>query len=248
MKSIYFLPHYDDEVFAIPKIRWDILNGRAPIFIYFMASPMRAKESTYFLDKLGVSKDSIIFLGEKLQVTDGELLNYLPRFYTELSSLFESNSNEIEIICPAYEGGHQDHDAISLLGRALSKKWNCNFLEVFLYHGYGMYGKLYRVSSHLHAENKKTYNYSLKDWLTLLKVPFVYKSQFSAMIGLWPFLILKSIYSPLVLRENLSDSLVNIGHDEVPMYERWGRMTEKQFLEKAKTFHEFASILKFKKT
>jgi hypothetical protein len=244
MKSLYFLPHYDDEVFAIPKIRDDIANGNTPVFIFFMSSTLRSLESLKLLSSLGVSRDNVILLGEKLNVPDGSLLNFLPNFYQELLKFFETKNNDIEIICPAYEGGHHDHDAISLLGRALANKWNCMLLEFFLYHGYGTRGKIYFVSSYLFSEQKINFRYSLKDWLALLKVPMIYKSQMSAMLGLWPFLILQSIFKPLVLRVSTGQSLMINMHSQVPLYERWGRTTEKQFLETAKGFQEIAPILK----
>jgi hypothetical protein len=245
MKTLYFLPHFDDEVFVIPKIRKDILSGKSPFFIFFMSSNIRANESVVFLKKLGVKKENIIFIGEKFNALDGVLLNYLPMFYSELSLIFDQIS-DMEIVCPAYEGGHQDHDAISLLGRALAKRWRAVFLEFFLYHGYGTKGRFYLVASPLPGKLLKKYRYTLTDWLQLLKVPIVYKSQKMSMLGLWPIIILKAIFTPLVLREILPDSFIVDRHVEVPLYERWRRVTQEEFVDKIKGFQEIDSFTKSK--
>ena len=242
MKSIYLLPHYDDEIFVIPKIRQDLASGHSPLFVFFMSSPLRSNESIKFLGKLGVAKESIILLGEKFQVPDGSLLNFLPQFYTELLSQVGGEEKMVEIICPAFEGGHHDHDAISLLGRALANSWSCEILEFFLYHGYGTKGKIYRVASPLFAEKKKTYRYSFEDRVRLLGVPFTYISQLKSMLGLWPFLVVKSILKPLVFRVSSGHSLMIDSHGETPSYERWGRITEKQFIETAMRFCEITPI------
>jgi hypothetical protein len=166
-------------------------------------------------------------------------------FYSELSLIFDQIS-DMEIVCPAYEGGHQDHDAISLLGRALAKRWRAVFLEFFLYHGYGTKGRFYLVASPLPGKLLKKYRYTLTDWLQLLKVPIVYKSQKMSMLGLWPIIILKAIFTPLVLREILPDSFIVDRHVEVPLYERWRRVTQEEFVDKIKGFQEIDSFTKSK--
>lgn len=244
MKTLYFLPHHDDEVFVIPKIRVDVENGKSPLFIFFMSSDTRAKESLNFLTGLGIPEKNIILLGNKFHAQDGSLLNYLSKYYEELSLMFNQQIGQLEIVCPAYEGGHQDHDAISLLARALAKKWNAPLVEFFLYHGYGTFGKLYYVGAHFMAKKKQSFKYNFRDYINLFKVPFIYKSQKGALLGLWPFLVFKSIFSKLVLRVIDQNSLGVTKHTQVPLYERWGRTTETQFLTTAKSFQDISPVLK----
>lgn len=243
MKPLYFLPHYDDEIFVIPKISKDIAEGRSPVLIFFMSSSLRLAESVRFLKSLGVKEENIIFLGENLQAPDGDLLRFLPKFHAQVTNIFGHEKDHIEIVCPAYEGGHHDHDTISLLARVLAYEWGGTIQEFFLYHGHGTIGKIYRVSSRLGPGHKKNYTYTLKDYLALLKVPFIYKSQMSAMVGLWPFLFVKSIFSPLKTRLVSGDLLKISKHNHTPLYERWKRTTEKQFLETAKGFQEVVPVL-----
>ena len=245
MKTLYFLPHFDDEIFIIPKIRQDLEKGHSPLFIFFMSSNSRYLESLSLLKTMGISEENIFLIGENYNAHDGKLLKYLPEFYRELCLKFIEDKNNIEIVCPAYEGGHQDHDAISLLARAMAYKWNVKILEFFLYHGYGTRGKLYFVSSHFRALERLDYKYHLKDYLLLLKTPFIYKSQKTAFLGLWPFLMIKSFFFPLVLRVQSKESLIVTKHLEVPLYERWGRITEEQFLATVKGFENISPVLEF---
>ncbi|MBC7458139.1 MAG: hypothetical protein H7235_07665, partial [Bdellovibrionaceae bacterium] len=140
MTIIYLLPHFDDEIFIIPKIRTDREHGHSQLFIFFMSSPLRAKESLRFLQKLGIATEKVLLMGDKFAANDGQLLNYFNEFYSAMISLTQIHNDDIEIVCPAFEGGHHDHDAISILGRALAKSWQCNLFEFYLYHGYGTQG------------------------------------------------------------------------------------------------------------
>ncbi len=238
VKTIYFLPHFDDEIFIIPKINRDRINKNTQFFFFFMNSTMRFQESLLFLNKLKISKENVICLGDKLDSPDGSLIDYLESFYLEIAARFDNSEEKIEIVSPAFEGGHNDHDAIAMLAQALGKKWKCQVFEFYLYHGYGTRGKFYRVSSPVNFVKLKKIKYQMNDWLLLLQVPFIFKSQPKALLGLWPFLVLKSLFFPLALNQISPDCEPDYIHKVKPLYERWGRITEVVFQERFKKFQK----------
>ncbi|HEY8270711.1 MAG TPA: PIG-L family deacetylase, partial [Pseudobdellovibrionaceae bacterium] len=134
--AAYILPHQDDESFLIPKIRSDIADEAEPIFYFLTKSAIseemastRQSESKEFLSLLGVKEKNILFLGQTHSILDGTVVDHLSLLKTKLSILIQkhidsTNATSIEIICPAFEGGHHDHDAAFILSRALAKQFN----------------------------------------------------------------------------------------------------------------------------
>jgi LmbE family N-acetylglucosaminyl deacetylase len=81
----------------------------------------RDNESRVCLMRLGVEEEQIIFLGTESRIPDGHLVNHLEQCFW---SLVEKTKNHAfaEIYTPAWEGGHQDHDAAFLIGLALARR------------------------------------------------------------------------------------------------------------------------------
>lgn len=227
---VYILPHYDDEIFVIPKIRSDLKNKHSLKFFFLMNSSLRLRESVKFLGYLGVSKDHIFSIGEKLGTEDGSVYLHLEIIFQELCNYLKSIDPIDEFVCTAYEGGHQDHDAASILTRTLAKKFNSKILEFYLYNGYGTKGKFYRVAHPINLILAHKISYTLMDYFALTYVSLVYKTQLSSMLGLLPFLFLRSLFGPLVLNVLDNSQLEIIDHMESPLYERWGRIMRKDFI------------------
>lgn len=234
---IYILPHHDDEMFVIPKINKDLQDGHHLKFFFLMKSELRMKESQIFLTALGVKNEDIISIGKKFDVKDGVVHLSLENIYNDLYTTLSNLENVDEIVCTAYEGGHNDHDVAAILSRALAKKINVKVLEFYLYNGYGTFGKIYKVASPGRLTKKLTYRYRLNDFMAFLKAPFVFVSQISAMLGLWPFLFLKIIFlRPLTLNVLNPEQLKVSEHIDVPLYERWGRIEQSDLLAEVKQF------------
>jgi hypothetical protein len=205
-----------------------------------MNSKKRLPESIYFLKRIiGINETDISVLKLNWPLLDSEIYKYIKEIYEELCVNFKDID---EIITTAYEGGHQDHDAASVVGRALANKLGISLSEFFLYNGHRTFRKLYRVSSPFHCINEKKIKYTLQDLIHLVKSPFIYRTQWSTMLGLWPFLFMKAFFSPLVLRILSGDALKIPTIKEVPMYERWDRITYNDFNQALKRGVEDKSI------
>ncbi len=238
-RIVYLLPHQDDEVFLIPKIRSDLALAEQVLFFFLTESHLseqlterRIKESQCFLKHLKVEESQIYNIGKILHIADGKLHQSLNAATALIKEILLKTSNEqeaqITLVSPAFEGGHQDHDAAFVLAQRLNQKWPGPLLEYFMYHGYGTRGKMYKVAAPLSAQAVVKFKYKIEDYWLLLRVPLFYPSQGKAMLGLWPFLLMKSLYQPLTFR--LSERGQHLEHEEVPMYERWGRLTYGEFM------------------
>ena len=226
---IYLLPHYDDEMFVIPKIVTDLKNNYELKFFFLMKSEQRLKESQKYLTRLGVYKENIITIGEILDVEDGFIHLKIESIYTILVSYLEKYSNIDEIVSTAYEGGHNDHDMASLIARCLAQKFKIKFMEFYLYNGNSTRGKFYQVASPIQISKIITIKYSLRDFLTIIIAPIFYKSQMNAMLGLWPFLLFKILLKkPLTLNVVETHELFILANIEIPLYERWGRISQSE--------------------
>jgi hypothetical protein len=228
--TIYLFPHHDDEIFVIPKIRQDVSAGRN-IRIYFLTSSIiRAEESRKFLVRLGVDQRNIVILGASYGCEDNFVIKSIASVFNKIKEELRNVTSEYEFVCTAYEGGHQDHDANSLLARALAKTFNGSIVEYFLYHGYKTQGRLYHVADALAGGEVIDIKYSWADVKNLFMAPLFYKSQIKAILGLWPFLLIKALVKPLKLRKVSAPYFRSLHHERIPMYERWNRMTHRQFL------------------
>ena len=240
---IYILPHFDDEIFVIPKITRDIKDGHNLKFYFLMKSHERIKESKNFLHTLGVKSSDIESVGDKLNIFDGTIHLHLDKLFQELFSKLNEQQQISEFVCTAYEGGHQDHDAASLLTRSLALKFQSRVLEYYLYNGSGKRGKLYNVAFPINLIKPLFINYSLGNLMSLSKVPLFYRSQAKAMLGLLPFLLFKAVFFRKLILNSLEFNQLNI-HDHLttPMYERWNRITLDEFKMANKNFIKMHSI------
>jgi hypothetical protein len=228
---LYILPHYDDEIFVIPKITSDLREGKEILFLFLMNSKKRHEESKKFLNFIGVANKNILVLDKKLHITDGKMHLDIFKIYNEVNSVVKTLGRVDEIICTAYEGGHNDHDVTSLISRKIAEKCNCRLFEFFLYNGEKTRGKNYNVSYPVNLSKAVKYSYTFKNFLSVLVAPVFYISQFRSMLGLWPFLVFKIISNKsLILNELDFEALSNFTLANIPLYERWDRVSYIEFI------------------
>ena len=231
-KILYIFPHYDDEIFVIPKLKNDIANGCDVKIVFLMDSLERSQESLFFLKKIiGINEVSVSTLRLSSTILDGEIYKYIKEIY---QALFDNYKDINEIVTTAYEGGHQDHDTASIVGRALANDFGISLSEFFLYNGHKTLGKFYKVANPFYCNIESKTSYTFNDLINLVCVPFIYKTQWKTMLGLWPFLFLKAIIFPLTLNTLSKKSLKIPKYNEVPMYERWKRITYDDFIKVVK--------------
>lgn len=127
MTTVFLFAHQDDEIGAFQAIRDALAQGERTVCVYVtdgawdvVSADRRNTESSIVLQRLGVAPDNIVFLGSLHGIANGRLVESLDRALQHLRSLFAQLGDVDRIIMHAWEGGHQDHDAVHLLGLALA--------------------------------------------------------------------------------------------------------------------------------
>jgi len=246
---VFLLPHQDDEAPVFREIEQLALK-RAPLAIVYLTSGAstgepelrRTAESLYVLGQLGVPREAIRFLGSELKVPDGKLMAHLDRLHQALEHMIQSNGGLASIHMPAWEGGHQDHDASHILGLALADKHAAlsHAYQFPSYHGCGLPGSFYRVLNPL-RNNGATIETRLS-WpqrFRYLRHLAHYRSQTMTWIGLGPFYLLHYLWSGTQVRQPVSVRRVFERPHEGPMlYERRKFSRYERFQELAGAFRD----------
>lgn len=194
--AIFLFPHPDDEFAVSALIRDKTQTGQRVLCIYLtdggfggQSAQRREFETLKALELAGVAAGDALFLGRELQIPDGRLHLHLERVFTALLGLMPACS---DLFCPAWEGGHQDHDAAHLIALAMQQASGIEQVFQFsLYHGAGLPGPLFRVMDPL-PENGPTQDRltSLRERLWHLRFCLSYPSQWKTWLGIFPFVAL----------------------------------------------------------
>jgi LmbE family N-acetylglucosaminyl deacetylase len=125
--SLYLFSHQDDEIGVMHDIVTARARGERAVCVFLtdgawggVNSATRNAESLRVLSRLGVAREDILFLGESAGISDGRLVECLEAAGRELARIAASLGPFRRVITHAWEGGHHDHDAAHLLGRALA--------------------------------------------------------------------------------------------------------------------------------
>jgi hypothetical protein len=113
----------------------------------------RNAESRRVLARLGVAAHDIAFPGQALGIADGCLPLRLSSAHAWLGEWLERHAAPAGLHIPAWEGGHQDHDALHAvaLEQAAARGLLASTWQYPLYHGAGWPGALPRVLAPLPA-------------------------------------------------------------------------------------------------
>ncbi len=120
--DLFLFPHQDDEYFVAPRLARHPSRARC-VFLttgdfHGTRAAVRNAESLRALRSLGITDGRTVFAGEELGVADNDLAAHLPAVFAWLKA--EQSAGVENVIVPAWEGGHPDHDAACLLGHALA--------------------------------------------------------------------------------------------------------------------------------
>jgi len=195
-KSIFLLAHQDDEI-GISKVLSNELESDNEVICIFITdggekSDIRNQESLYVLGKIGVNLDNIIFLGKELNFKDGALSKSSRSLKDWLSRYIKKNSPVSSIYVPAYEGGHQDHDALHVAALNASHENGLvdNMFQFPLYNRYKCIGPFFCVMRPLPSNGKIIkINMTIRDRIKTLFYCLKYPSQLKTWIILFPFFI-----------------------------------------------------------
>jgi len=187
--------HPDDEFAVFPWLRAAINAGR-PVDVAWLTDGgwggqdvgRRRRESIAVLSKLGIKVQHMHFLGEAWGIADGELYRRLDEVIPRLHATLGATARHADLLIPAWEGGHHDHDACHLVGIFLAKAEGANASQYSLYHGEALSGPWFKVLSPL-PENgvAETITTSLWERLGHAARCLRYRSQWKSFLGLMPF-------------------------------------------------------------
>lgn len=223
MSVVFFFAHQDDEFGVFSSIENHLSNKDEIYCIYLTdggatAEPeVRNKESLSVLTELGVPKENVMFLGEKLNLHDGRLHENIEVLHGWLNKFFETNSNIQSCYIPALEGGHPDHD---ILHTAAVISLN-NFEKIAIALQYPLYNSLnvkspfFNVLTPIPANGPVSWHsLTFSQRCRYFRYCFRYKSQWKSWIGLAPFVFLHLLWhGKYFLQEVSLDRLGQRPHD-----------------------------------
>lgn len=227
---LFLLPHQDDETPVLLEIERLARAGEPLCIVYLTtgqrngnACPVRNRESLEVLATLGVPSESLWFLGAELQIPDGQLQMHLSPAWESLQRRF-SDTPPQSLHMPAWEGGHQDHDAAHLLAVTLAQQWGRlqESWQFPYYHGHKLIGILFKVLDPLAANGA-----AISDPIPFatrwryLRLLLNYKSQRLSWVGLGPFFALHYAFYGTQVRQPVS--VARLGekpHPGAMLYER----------------------------
>ncbi len=121
--AIFLLAHQDDEFGVFFAIEQSVRRGAHVHCLYLTdgvygghRSDRREAESRRVLRRLGVREANMHFIGGRAGFRDGELHTRLDDAFIAVAAILDPHPRIDAIYMHAWEGGHQDHDAVHLIG------------------------------------------------------------------------------------------------------------------------------------
>ena len=189
---VALLAHPDDEFAIFPWLLAALRDGRDVRCVWLTSGgwggqsvERRRNESIAVLTGLGLAPSSLYFLGEEMEIPDGDLYLHLDDVVERLKHTVPTES---ELLVPAWEGGHHDHDAAHLIGIGLATHLSLVLRQYPLYQGEGLKGPWFKVLSPLPANGPIQFAVtSLAERLRYVRLCLSYRSQWKSFLGLLPF-------------------------------------------------------------
>ena len=196
-KAIFLFAHQDDEVGITKVILNELADDNEVICIFITdggkKNEIRNQESISVLVKIGVNKKNIYFLGKEFKFKDGMLSKKIKDLQAWISKYIKDNNHISSMYVTAYEGGHQDHDALHVATvKAAYENGVIDSLYQFpLYNRYKCIGPFFSVMKPLSANGKVIkINMTIKERVQALFYCLQYSSQLKTWIGLFPFFLI----------------------------------------------------------
>lgn len=248
--NAFIFAHQDDEAAIFWEIEKSCAEGFLPIIFYLTSgtpnganSSIRNVESLNVLAKFGIESNQVFFLGSEYAIPDGQLIEHLKVAYDEVLNVINKLGLPHYLYFLAWEGGHQDHDAVHLIGVSIAKKinrveWSYQFP---LYSGKGLPNILFRLFSPLEQNGKVLIKpIPFKRRIFYIKNIFGYPSQWKTWVGLLPFYLIHHLLMGRQVLQKVSEYRIESKpHDGALLYERRGSYNWDSFLRnKNKFFNE----------
>lgn len=229
--SLFLFAHQDDEFAVYQTIVDELENGHRVCCAYLttgvksgQSAQCRNDESVAVLTRIGVSSDDVYFVGETLGIHDGTLPDRLTTAVEWFIKWLSGHPLVHNVFVPAWEGGHQDHDALHALAvlGALQLGIVSRVAQFPLYNGYRCRGPLFRVLSpldHNGAIHRK--RIPLMNRIRFVRHCLRYRSQAKSWVGLFPFVLLHYLVNGTEATQPvLVDRILERPHDGALYYER----------------------------
>jgi len=192
--ALFFFAHQDDEFAILETLSKEISKGNNVICVYLTDGGVKAEErnaeSLRVLERIGIHPKQVLFKGQMLGIKDGELVNHLNAAKDCLLPYLKSLGDIERIYVPAWEGGHQDHDALHALVVTLFEYLGMleRVRQFSLYNSFKCKGPFFRVMQPLKDNGKvMVYELSIVDRLKYIRLCLGYPSQKKTWLGLFPF-------------------------------------------------------------
>ena len=189
------LAHPDDEFAVFPWIEAAVSNSR-PVHLVWLTDGgwggqsvrLREEESGRVLGRIGVRGEAMHFLGAQLGITDGTLHLHTESAFDHLLQLARTLKCD-EVMAPAWEGGHQDHDVSHLVASAVATEIKVPAWEFSLYNGHALRGPFFNVLKLIPSMEREPEIIDTR-WtqrVRYIAACFTYRSQWKSFLGLLPF-------------------------------------------------------------
>jgi hypothetical protein len=152
------------------------------------------------------SKADLIFFGTNHSLKDGELRKEINFFHLHELIAICQNRNINEIVTLQLEGGHQDHEVVSMLAEEISSRLGLDLITFPAYRALHKKYPFYAVMSSTH-KSKEKFKLSIVLRFRITKQAFIimknYNSQLTTWLGLGIFVILRySVGKPTFVRHS----------------------------------------------
>ncbi len=228
---LFVLAHPDDEFGVFPWIEQALRDGRQAVCVWMTDGGWggqdvlcRQQESQAVLARMGVPLGSMHFLGSVHGIADGDLWNQLVPALQALRAQCAA-APPSELVIPAWEGGHPDHDASHLVGLALAREVGAAARQYTLYQGENLPGPMFKVLSPLAANGPCVpVAVTIRQRLRYILACTRYRSQWKSFVGLLPFYAMKLCLRrhPFVLQPVRLERTSERPHPGPLLYERRG--------------------------
>lgn len=225
---MFLFAHQDDEFGIFEKVLAEINSGRELFCAYLTDggkfSRQRNQESLKVLGKLGVPEHNIFFPGADLRIPDGLLPEHLDVAASWIQNWLSHLPVLQAIYIPAWEGGHQDHDALHAIALTVIDEMGLSDCsrQFSLYNSYKCPGQFFRVFRPLSSNGPV--EISKVAWINrfkFLSYCLSYPSQKVAWLGLFPFVTLHYFTSGLQMLQPVSrERICQRPHEGTLYYEK----------------------------
>lgn len=197
--TVFLFPHQDDELGCFFEIQKENKLGNNVIIFFLTSGTHNGKisyrrnlESTNVLSCLGCKKKKIFFINNNIKSQDGKLIENIEIVHNIIYKKLKKINNLSRLYFPAWEGGHQDHDASHLIGVSLAKKFKIikNSYQFPLYTGIGLCGSFFKLFNPIYRNGRPiAFNIPWNKRIKYLRLALNYPSQFKSFIGIFPFFL-----------------------------------------------------------